>query len=52
MELDRLQSQGVIEPVQFVEWIVPLVPILKRNGSLSSICGKSKVTLQMFRISR
>ena len=37
-ELERLQQAGVIEPVQFAEWSAPIVPVLKKDGSLR-ICG-------------
>ena len=46
-ELDRLQSQGVIEPVRFAEWAVPIVPIVKGDGSVR-ICGDYKVTANAF----
>ena len=38
-ELDRLHSQGVIETVQFVEWAVPIVSIVKGDVSLLFVCG-------------
>ena len=43
-ELERLQQAGVIEPVQFAEWAAPIVPVLKKDGSLR-ICGDYKVTI-------
>ena len=46
-ELDRLQSQGVIEPVRFAEWAAPIVPIVKGDGSVR-ICGDYKVTANAF----
>jgi hypothetical protein len=33
-ELDRLQRMGVIEPVQFSDWAAPIVPMLKKDGSI------------------
>ena len=36
-ELERLQQAGVIEPVQFAEWAAPIVPVLKKDGSLRII---------------
>ena len=44
-ELDRLQQEGIIEPVEFSEWATPTVPVLKSNGSLP-ICGDYKVTVE------
>ena len=46
-ELDRLQSQGVIEPVRFAEWAAPIVPNVKGDGSVR-ICGDYKVTANAF----
>lgn len=37
-ELDRLQDEGTIEPVQFSQWAAPIVPVLKADGSVR-ICG-------------
>lgn len=42
-ELDRLQKLGIISPVKHSEWAAPIVPVLKRNGSLR-ICGDYNVT--------
>ena len=33
-ELDRLQRNGIIEPVKFSKWATPIVPILKSDGSI------------------
>ena len=43
-ELDRLDKEGVIEPVAHSEWATPIVPVVKRDGSIC-ICGDFKVTL-------
>ena len=42
-ELDRLRTQGVIEPVSFSDWAAPIVPVVKRDGSIR-ICGDYKLT--------
>ena len=43
-ELDRLEKQGVIKPVQFSEWAAPIVPVIKRDGTVR-ICGDYKLTV-------
>lgn len=43
-ELDRLQNEGIIRPVQFSEWASPIVPVVKTDQSIR-ICGDYKVTI-------
>ena len=43
-ELERLQRDGIIEPVQFSEWAAPVVPVMKQDGSIR-ICGDYKLTV-------
>ena len=43
-ELERLVSQGILQPVQFSEWAMPIVPVLKQDRSVR-ICGDFKVTI-------
>jgi hypothetical protein len=43
-ELDRLQSTGVIQPIQQSEWASPIVPVVKPDGNIR-ICGDFKVML-------
>ena len=43
-ELDHLQLQGVITPVQFSDWAAPIVPVVKTDGSIR-VCGDYKVTV-------
>ena len=33
-ELKHLESLGIIEPVQFSDWAVPIVPVLKANSQV------------------
>ena len=43
-ELDRLQAQGMIIPVEHSDWAAPIVPVLKANGEVR-ICGDYKLTV-------
>ena len=43
-EFDRLEHAGIIEPVQFTDWAAPIVPVVKRDGTLCN-CGDYKVTI-------
>ena len=43
-ELERLQSMGVIQPVQFADWAAPIVPVMKNDGSVR-ICADYKITV-------
>ena len=42
-ELDRLVSNGILEPVQFADWASPIVPVLKADGRSVRICGDFKL---------
>ena len=33
-ELERLQQQGILEPVAFSDWAASIVPVLKKDGSV------------------
>ena len=43
-ELNRLQRQGVLTPVAFSDWAAPIVPVLKKDGSVR-ICGDYRLTV-------
>ena len=42
--LEKLVSEGVLEAVQFSEWAAPIVPVVKRDGSIR-VCGDYKLTI-------
>ena len=43
-ELDKLESMGIISPVQFSKWAAPVVPVVKQSGAIR-ICGDYKITI-------
>ena len=40
-EIDHLTKSGIIEPVEFSDWVAPIVPVVKTDGSIH-ICGDYK----------
>ena len=44
-ELDRLEREGIIEPVQFADWAAPVVPVLKQDKKSLRLCGDFKLTV-------
>ncbi len=44
-ELEKLEEQGVIEPVQFADWAAPIVLVLKADKQSVKICGDFKLTV-------
>lgn len=45
VELERLQQEGIIEPVPFADWAAPIVPVLKADKESIRICGDFKQTV-------
>ena len=43
-ELDRLESEGILEKVSYSEWAAPVVPVPKPEGNIR-LCGDYKVTI-------
>ena len=44
-ELERLQKQGTLEPVDIAEWAAPIVVVLKKDCKSVRICGDFSVTV-------
>ncbi|XP_063635087.1 uncharacterized protein K02A2.6-like [Cydia splendana] len=42
--LEQLVRDGVLEPVQTSEWATPIVPVMKKDGTIR-VCGDFKLTL-------
>jgi hypothetical protein len=45
-ELERLQREGIISPVEFSDWASPIVTVAKPDGSVR-ICGDYKATINL-----
>ena len=44
LELETLEREGIISPVEFSEWEAPIVPVAKPNGTVR-ICRDYKLTV-------
>ena len=40
-DLDRLQAEDIVNSTKFLQWVAPIVPIVKKNGSIRTISKKS-----------
>ena len=45
LEMERLEKEGIIAPVQFADWAAPIVPVIKSDGKSVRICGDFKLTV-------
>ena len=45
LELQRLQNEGTLEPVEFADWAAPIVTVLKKDKSSIRICGDFSTTV-------
>ena len=43
--LQKLESEGILEPVQFSNWAAPIVPMLKSDGTSVRVCGDFCMTV-------
>jgi len=44
-ELERLVSEGTLEPIDDSEWVAPIVPVLKSDRQTVRICGDFRTTV-------
>ena len=44
-ELDRLVAEGTLVPVEYSDWAIPIVAVVKSDRKSVRICGDFKVTV-------
>ena len=43
-EIEKLVKDGILKPVEFSEWVVPVIPVLKPDNTMR-LYGNYKVTV-------
>ena len=44
-EIDRLVSEGILEPVEYADWAAPVVAVLKSDRKSVRLCGDFRMTV-------
>ena len=51
-ELERLVSEGTLEPIDHSEWAAPIVPVLKSDRQTVRICGDFRTVNPISQLNR
>ena len=47
-ELDRLVTEGTLEPVDYSDWAAPIVAVMKSDRKSLRICGDFRMTINLY----
>ena len=47
-ELDRLVTEGTLEPVNYSDWAAPIVAVMKSDRKSLRICSDFRMTINLY----